>query len=437
MRIWAVLILMVFLHASPAHAEVFDSIAAVVNGEAITCYQVRQDAKSMMQQLKQSGMKRLPSSQQVEDRAMDARIVKTLQLQKAAKLDLHVGDDEVKQAIANVESNNNIPAGQLPEILKSQGIDFKQYKKRLRDRLLLSKLDNVAVRSKLRVSEESMHEYYRKYIEHPGPIREVHVAQIFIALPSEPTPKEVAAAHAKAESLRQKILGGADFGHLATLYSDAPDTGKGGDMGWFMPGALPPYLAPVLDLPVGQVTQPLRSMSGFHLLMVTGERWHQQEGRGKSYDEVHAQHILIKVPSGADEKTRAKIHKRAEKVADELQGATEKQFAVRAKEVSQGPSAAKGGDLGWFKRGQMIPAFEKVAFALKPGQTSGVVKTRFGLHIIHVIAHRHVDPNSFEANRDKIENILLNAEMQDQLPRWIASLKAEATIQRKSCPDMK
>lgn len=436
MRLRVLLMLAFFLPVFSAHAEVLDSLAAVVNGKAITCYQIQQDAQAMIQQLKQSGMKRLPSSQQIEERALDARIVQTLQLQQAAKLGLTVSDDEVSQAMADVESRNNIPAGQLPQVLKAQGIDVAHYKKSLHDRLLLSKLSNVAVRSKLQVSEEAMHEYYRKYIEHPGPVREVHVSQIFIALPSEPTPEQVAAVHDKVEKLRARVLAGESFGRLATLYSDASNTGQGDDMGWFMPGSLPPYLAPVLDLPVGQMTQPLRSMAGFHLLMVTGERWHQQEARGESYDEVHARHILIKVPSDADEKTKAKIHERAEKIAEDLKGSSDKEFATRAKEVSQGPSASRGGDLGWFKRGQMVPEFEKVAFALKPGETSGVVKTRFGLHIIHVVAHRHVDPNSFEANRDKIENILLNSEMQDQLPRWIASLKAEATIKRKSCSPM-
>jgi len=71
---------------------------------------------------------------------------------------------------------------------------------------------------------------------------------------------------------------------------------------------------------------------------------------------------------------------------------------------------------------------------MKAGETSGVIKTSFGLHIIRVIARRHVDPDSFEAHRSEIQDILLNIEMQDQLPRWLAGLRAKAIIERKSCP---
>ncbi|MDQ6967740.1 MAG: peptidylprolyl isomerase, partial [Mariprofundaceae bacterium] len=111
-------------------------------------------------------------------------------------------------------------------------------------------------------------------------------------------------------------------------------------------------------------------------------------------------------------------------------------FATRAKEVSQGPSASRGGDLGWFKRGQMVAAFEDAAFALKEGETSGVVKSPFGLHIIRVIKKRHVDPNSFVARADQIKQALTNAEMQTQVPRWLASLKAKAVITKQSCPQL-
>ncbi|MFC1537167.1 peptidylprolyl isomerase, partial [Pseudomonadota bacterium] len=171
---------------------------------------------------------------------------------------------------------------------------------------------------------------------------------------------------------------------------------------------------------------------GFHILKVIGERMHAPK-TGESYDEIHARHILISLPESADETTKAKIRHRAATIAREMKNRSDEEFVTRAKEISQGPSAQRGGDLGWFGRGQMVAEFEAVAFTLAPGETSDVVESSFGLHIIRVIAKRHIDPNAFEAHRDQIQQLLINAEMQSQAPRWIESLKAEAVIERKGC----
>jgi len=115
-------------------------------------------------------------------------------------------------------------------------------------------------------------------------------------------------------------------------------------------------------------------------------------------------------------------------------GASDEAFSVRAKEESQGPSAESGGDLGWFKKGAMVPEFEQAAFMLQGGETSSIVETKFGLHIIRVVQRRHIDPNSLEANRDQIQQLLSNVALQDQMPRWLASLRADANITYSTCP---
>jgi len=423
-----------FLHAAALHAEVMDSIAAIVNNQAITCYQIRQSTGELTQQLKQAGMQHLPSAKILQERTLDAQITRMLQLQEAKKLGITVTEEEVNKAIANVEASNKIPAGQLLDIIKARGMDVNRYKKTLRERLLTGKLGNMAVRSKLQVSEESMREYYRKYMEHPTPLREIQLAEILISLPSDPSPEQVAKARKTIRTLRNKILKGSDFERLATLRSDAPDASQGGQMGWFLPGSMPPRFTPVFELPVGGVSQAIRSPTGFQLFTITKERWHQPRQRAEAYDQVHARHILLKLSDAMTDAEKAKIRTEAEQIAEAMKGISDKEFATRAREISQGPSAAKGGDLGWFKRGVMVPAFDKAVFSMKKGETSGVVESPFGLHIIRVIERRHVDPDSFEAHRDEIQKILLNIEMQDQMPRWLAGLRARAIIDRRSCP---
>jgi peptidyl-prolyl cis-trans isomerase D len=100
-------------------------------------------------------------------------------------------------------------------------------------------------------------------------------------------------------------------------------------------------------------------------------------------DQVKARHILISVPEGADAKTDAAAKAKAQGILDQLHHGAD--FAALAKANSDDPgSKDNGGELGFFQRGKMVPAFENAAFALQPGQISGLVKTSFGYHIIQV-----------------------------------------------------
>ncbi len=435
MRFAVMLASLLFIMPS-AQAETIDSIAAVVNNEAVTCYDVEQDAKGILMQLRQSGSAKLPSSSELSSRALKGRIIKALQLQEARRLELTVSDEELSKTIDGIETKNGLLPGQLEEIVKQQGLDFNEYKKNMRDQLMISKLINIAVRSKLQISDDALHEYYDKYIANPEPRREVQLAQIFLALPNEPTPEQLTEIRNKAIKLRARVVAGGNFARLAALHSDAPDSQQGGIMGWFKPGGISQRFASVVELPTGKVSELIRSPAGFHMIKVLAERWKKPDSQGESHDEVHARHILLQIPKSADQATRSKINKRAQEIASEMQEADDEAFATRAREASQGPSASRGGDLGWFKHGMMVAAFEDVAFRLKPGETSGVVKSPFGLHIIRVIGKRHIDPNSFEANRENIVQILSKAEMQERLPRWLAELTAKANIERRKCSDI-
>ena len=102
----------------------------------------------------------------------------------------------------------------------------------------------------------------------------------------------------------------------------------------------------------------------------------------KQPEQVKASHILIKAAQDADEAQKKEARKKIEAVQKKLKGGQD--FAALAREFSEGPSAPRGGELGYFGRGQMVPAFETVAFAMKPGEVSDIVETRFGYHLIKV-----------------------------------------------------
>jgi peptidyl-prolyl cis-trans isomerase C len=132
--------------------------------------------------------------------------------------------------------------------------------------------------------------------------------------------------------------------------------------------------------------------------------------------QIHASHILVK-----DEQTAKKLH-------DQL-AADPSKFADVAKEQSiDKTSGAKGGDLGTFAQGRMVPEFEAAAFALQPGQLSDVVKTQYGYHIILVTERKEGERKSFDQVKEQIKTTLRNKQLQDAMQAKFDGLKKAANV---------
>ena len=153
------------------------------------------------------------------------------------------------------------------------------------------------------------------------------------------------------------------------------------------------------------------------------------EANEKAYrqpEEIRASHILIKVDPKAGDAAKAEALKRAEAIKKRIDGGED--FAALAKELSEGPSRNKGGDLGYFKRGQMVKPFEEAAFAMKPGEVSGVVPTRFGYHIIKVVDKKPAGQLTYEEVKDKIELMLKQKQLSTKVNDFLKEKKKEADI---------
>lgn len=149
-------------------------------------------------------------------------------------------------------------------------------------------------------------------------------------------------------------------------------------------------------------------------------------------EEVRASHILIKVDQKADEKTKLKARKELEEIQKKLLKGED--FAKLAKKYSQGPSAAKGGDLGFFRRGQMVPPFEKAAFSLKPGKVSDIVVTRFGYHLIKVTDRKPGKTFSYPEVKEKLARFLKERKVSKAIEAHVKELKKHAKVERFLSP---
>jgi peptidyl-prolyl cis-trans isomerase C len=145
-------------------------------------------------------------------------------------------------------------------------------------------------------------------------------------------------------------------------------------------------------------------------------------------ERVHARHILIRAGDDVPAEEKAARRKKAEELRARIAAGGD--FAAIAREASDDKgSGERGGDLGWFYRGQMVPAFEKAAFELPPNTLSPVVETRFGFHLIEVIEKRAESKLAFEQVKDRLEAMLKQRQLEEKVRGKINELGAKAKIE--------
>jgi peptidyl-prolyl cis-trans isomerase C len=142
---------------------------------------------------------------------------------------------------------------------------------------------------------------------------------------------------------------------------------------------------------------------------------------------VSARHILIKVPPDADDVKKAEARSRIEEALKRARAGED--FADLAKEYSEDATREDGGDLGTIQQGQTVKPFEDAAFALKPGEISDVVESRFGYHIIKVESRQEPEMLSFEEVKDRLAKFLREDRIQRQISQFIKKARAKADVE--------
>ena len=150
--------------------------------------------------------------------------------------------------------------------------------------------------------------------------------------------------------------------------------------------------------------------------------------RFKQGDTVHASHILLGLPPQATPEQKAAAKAQAQAALKQVRGGAD--FAAVAKAQSQDPgSAPNGGDLGFFPKGQMTPAFEEAAFKLKPGAVSGLVETPFGFHIIKVHERRGPRTAPFAEVSGQIKDFLAQGQRESKLQQFVDQMKSKGKVE--------
>jgi peptidyl-prolyl cis-trans isomerase C len=147
----------------------------------------------------------------------------------------------------------------------------------------------------------------------------------------------------------------------------------------------------------------------------------------KMPDRIRASHILFLVEETATPEDEAEAQANAAQILERARSGED--FAQLAQEFSEGPSAPRGGDLGYFQKGQMVSPFEEAAFALDVGEISDVVRTRFGYHVIKLVDRQDAGPVAYDEAAPRIKNVLQQQMLGDRLQAIIQELRENADIQ--------
>jgi peptidyl-prolyl cis-trans isomerase SurA len=213
---------------------------------------------------------------------------------------------------------------------------------------------------------------------------EVRASHVLVSIKANPSPEDTLAAFTKILSFRDRLVKGEDFSSMARTFSDDPSAKvNGGDLGYFtVLQMVYPFEEAAFNLKTGEISMPVRTRFGYHLIRVTDKRM----ARG----EVEVSHIILRTGNGDDAKVKAKIFE----IHTELQAG--RSWDELCKEYSDDPSTKNsGGRLRPFGIGALsgVPEFEQAAFALRqPGDISDPFKSAYGWHIVRLERRIPVPP---------------------------------------------
>ncbi len=405
-----------------------DFIVAIVNSEPVTNNEVRSKLVRAEQQLSQRGVA-LPPRNELVGQVLERLISDKAQLQMARTSGIRVDDNSVENAVAGVAQQNQLSVDELRRRLLADGIPYAQFRSELRDEILVSRLRQREVDSRVAVSEADIDQFLRDQEgSNDAASIELNLAQILVAVPENATAEQLATLQAKAVQVAQRARAGEDFAALATEFSDSPTRASGGQMGLRTSDRYPPlFLQAVQNLSAGGVAGPVRSGAGFHILKVLEKK--QAGVPGVNITQTRARHILLrpdpKLTEAAAVEKLAEIKKRV--------AAGQADFANEAKTSSADASAKDGGDLGWTNPGSFVPEFEQVMNGLSPGQISDPVVSRFGVHLIQVM-ERRVNQLSARDQRELVRNILREKKQEEAYSLWAQEVRGRAYVEYREPP---
>jgi peptidyl-prolyl cis-trans isomerase SurA len=275
----------------------------------------------------------------------------------------------------------------------------------------------------INVSPHEMEQYLARQ-QNAATNDEFNVSHILLSLPAAATPEQIDQISRKAKDISERAAKGEDFGQLAIANSNSQTALDGGQLGWRKGNQLPQFILDlVTKMKPGDVSDPVRTPSGFHIVKLTERR----SGEAPVIvNQIHVRHILLKPNELDDDET---VRQKLTKLRDRILNGED--FAGIASATSQDPgSAPDGGDLGWSGPGTFVPEFDKAIADLKPNEISEPFKTRYGWHIVQMLGTRTYDSTD-DVRKQRAFAAIRESKADEETELWLHRLRDEAFVEIK------
>lgn len=412
-------IISVLMFSFTTQAVLLNQIIAIVEDDVILEHELNLELKNIVKIL-QTKKVMIPPVDILKKQVLERLIIYKLQLQLAKKLGISVDDEMLRKQIYNLAANNNLNVVNFKQELARQGVDFQSFKSNMKSEIIINSLRAKEIGSKIKVTDSEVNHYLETQDGLGKEKIQYRLGHILIATSNNASPEDIKQAQKKANNIISNLQKGADFKQTAVAVSAGGNALKGGDLGWRELAQIPTlFVASIRNMNQGEITELIRSPSGFHIIKMLGLKGIKQH----SIMRTKMRHILIKTNVLInDEEAKKKLLTLKTKI---LNG---DDFAKLAKSNSDDKSSAiNGGDLGWVEPGNLMPVLENAMNQSTINTISDPVHTEFGWHIIQV-QQRENKNDSIEYSKKQVRREIRKRKIEEKIELWLLRLRNKAYV---------
>jgi len=402
------------------HAEVLDTIIAVVEDDVILEGELQKEV-AVIEQRMQQGNATLPPAYVLRKQVLEKMIIDKLQRQLAEKAGITVSEEMLNSSAADIARRNNMELDQFRTELESQGMSYQSFLDSIRNEIVINQLRSREIGGRIKVTDREVEHYMETQDKIGEAATQYHLGHILIAVKEGASSAEIQRAMSRAEDIVGSLRGGQDFSQTAISESDDANALKGGDLGWRTESEIPTlFVNEVSQMKQGDVSEPIRSPSGFHIIKVL-------ELKGTDNHMIiktKVRHILIKTNELVDD---AEARKRLLALKTRIADGDDFAALARAHSDDKG-SALKGGSLDWVGPGDLVKPFEDAMAKLGINEVSDPVQTQFGWHMIQVLGRENKD-DSDEFKKNLVRDAIRKRKIEEETELWVRRLRDEAFVE--------